>query len=230
MSTARRTSSSKSRATKKSPSGGAARAKVVWVSLVAAMTVVGGALVAIEGRPAPRADGLSLSPLVASGAPSTVESVFRTNQPLDRARWTGIVIHHSGSSIGSAVSIASEHEAMNLRGLGHHFIIGNGKGMVDGEITVGYRWMDQLPGAHAGGKNGDELNLHTISICLVGDGNRRSFTRQQYDRLVQLTSALCRELRIPPNRVFMHSDVAPTTDPGVLFPTADFRREISRLK
>jgi N-acetyl-anhydromuramyl-L-alanine amidase AmpD len=102
--------------------------------------------------------------------------------------------------------------------------------MSDGEIYVGYRWMDQLPGAHAGGKNGDNLNLHTISICLVGDGNRRSFSRLQYERLVQLTGALCRELNIPANHVYLHSDVAPTTDPGALFPTADFRREIAKAR
>src|SRR6188768_3666095 len=83
MPTARRKSSPKSSTTKKAQ-GNAARAKVVWVSLIAAMTVVGGTLVAIEGRPAPRADGLSLAPLVASGSPSTVESVFRTSHTLDR--------------------------------------------------------------------------------------------------------------------------------------------------
>lgn len=204
------------------------RAKVVWVSLVGAMTVVGGSLLAIEGRPAPRVGGLSLSPLVAAGTPTTVESVFSTTVPLDRQRWTGIVIHHSGAPLGNQATIASEHEAMGLRGLGHHFIIGNGKGMQDGGIHVGFRWMDQLPGAHAGGKNGDQHNLHSISICLVGEGNRRSFTHNQYNRLVQLTAALCRELGIPRDHVYLHSEIAETSDPGALFPTADFRRDLSR--
>jgi len=207
------------------------RSKIVWVSLLAAMTVVGGSLMALEGRPAPRVDGFILSPLVEAGEPNSIESIFRTvRKPLDRERWTGIVIHHSGSPIGNGTTIASEHEAMGLRGLGHHFVIGNGNGMQDGAIVAGYRWLDQLPGAHAGGKDGDAHNLHSISICLVGDGNRRQFTQTQYSQLVQLTAALCRELKIPVEHVYLHSQIAPTSDPGVLFPMAEFVRDVSRSR
>ncbi|MGE3107233.1 MAG: peptidoglycan recognition family protein [Phycisphaerales bacterium] len=204
------------------------RTKVVWLSLLGAMTTVGGMLLAVEGRPAPRVDGMSFAPLAAAGTPNVIESVFRTRTPLDKGRWTGIVIHHSNSPLGNATTIAAEHEAMGLRGLGHHFIIGNGNGMPNGELYVGFRWLEQLPGAHAGGPKGDEHNLHSISICLVGDGNRRSFTGAQYDRLIELTTALCRELDIPPDHVYLHSQIAPTNDPGALFPIAEFRRDIAK--
>ena len=106
----------------------------------------------------------------------------------------------------------------------------NGNGMRNGEVHVGYRWLEQLPGAHAGGARGDEHNLHSISICLVGDGNRRSFTQQQYESLVELTTALCREMNIPRDHVFLHSQIAPTSDPGALFSTANFRQALSQVK
>src|SRR4051812_13779178 len=46
--------------------GPARRVKLVWVSFLAAMTMVGGVLMALDDRPAPRLDGLSFAPLLAS--------------------------------------------------------------------------------------------------------------------------------------------------------------------
>ncbi len=196
------------------------RTQIVWVSLIAAMTGVGALLLLVQGRPLPRLNGLSLPALVAPTGAG--EAFLRTRTPLDHERWTGIVIHHSGASYGSPASIAAEHEAMNLRGLGHHFIIGNGFGMDDAEIHVGYRWLDQLPGAHVGGQAGEHHNRHSISICLVGDGNRRSFTDAQMRRLIDLVDALRREFALAPEDVLLHSQINETSDPGELFPASEF--------
>ncbi len=201
------------------------RAKLVWVSFLAAMTVVGGMLMLIDGRPVPRIDGLSLSPLAATGwqrGPSS-DPIRITRRELDHARWQAIVIHHSGSTVGSPASIEAENQSRNLKGLGHHFIIGNGNGMDDGQVHVGYRWMDQLPGAHAAGPNGDAYNLHAVSICLVGDGNRRPFTAMQLQQLSTLVENLQREFSIPADRVVLHSDIANVNDPGRLFPVEQIR-------
>jgi hypothetical protein len=204
------------------------RAKVVWLALLGAMTGVGGLLlVADRSASTARADGLALPPLLASSTGPAIESVFRTRKPLDKARWKAIVIHHSGQPFGSPTSIADEHAKLGFRGLGHHFIIGNGSPMDDGELHVGFRWLDQLPGAHAAGDQGEWHNQHSISITLVGNGDRKPFTRAQLARLDQLLRALCRELDIPADRVYLHSDIAPTSDPGVLFPQADVRRRLS---
>jgi N-acetyl-anhydromuramyl-L-alanine amidase AmpD len=192
------------------------------------MTGVGALLLALDGKPAPRVDGLSLPPLAAPAGTSDVEAIFNTRTPVSQTQWTGIVIHHSGSPYGTAATIAREHEAMNFKGLGHHFVIGNGNGMEDGELHVGYRWLDQLPGAHAAGPRGDEHNLHSISICLVGDGDRAPFTPAQLRRLSQLVTALQREFKIPPGHVLLHRDIAQTRDPGAFFPEADLRRSIAR--
>jgi N-acetyl-anhydromuramyl-L-alanine amidase AmpD len=206
------------------------RTRVVWAAFAGAMTLGCGLLLALESNPVPRSDGLALPPLVAAAPSNSIEAIFRTRSTLEPGRWQAIVVHHSGQTSGSPATISREHEARNLRGLGHHFVIGNGSGMDDGELHVGYRWLDQLPGAHAAGPNGDWYNLNAISICLVGDGNRRPFSDAQMARLNQLIEALARELKIPRSAIVLHSDIAPASDPGVLFSAARFQQSLDALK
>ncbi len=202
------------------------RNRVVWGALAASMTLVGGTLWALQGAPVPRLDGLSLPPLVAAAGPSSIEGALKTRAPLDRSRWSSIVVHHSGSVYSDPATLEAQHRAMNLQGLGYHFIIGNGSGMGDGEVHVGYRWLDQLPGAHVAGPRGDHFNRTSIGICLVGDGRRRTFTREQMDRLVELVQELSDRLSIAPGQVYLHSDLAGTEDPGRFFPSAAFREQV----
>lgn len=206
------------------------RTRVVWFAFASAMTLGCGLLLALESKPAPRSDGLALAALVAAAPSNLSEAVLNTRVKVEPGRWQSIVIHHSGQAAGSPASIARDHEAQNLRGLGHHFVIGNGAGMDDGELHVGYRWLDQLPGAHAAGANGDWYNINAISICLVGDGNRRPFTDAQMVRLNQLVESLARELNIPHSQIVLHSDIAPASDPGVLFPSARFQQMLDSVR
>ncbi|MEL7474277.1 MAG: peptidoglycan recognition family protein [Planctomycetota bacterium] len=206
------------------------RTRVVWGSLLGAMLGVGGLMWGLQGGPAPRVDGITLTPLAAASAPSSIEAVMRTRADLDERRWQSIVIHHSGSLSGSAASIADEHRSMNLNGLGYHFVIGNGRGAGDGAIHVGYRWLDQLPGAHAAGERGDHFNRHGIGVCLVGDGNRRGYTDLQLRRLSELVRTLAESLDIPEDQIVLHSDIAPARAPGRLFPEATFRERLGELR
>ena len=102
------------------------------------------------------------------------DPVFVLDQSLDRTRWTGIVIHHLGQPFGTAESVHRMHLGWGYQGLGYHFLIGNGNGLADGEVHVGYRWNQQLPGAHVVGPDATKLNEHTIGICLVGNGHSQS--------------------------------------------------------
>lgn len=164
---------------------------------------------------------------------------------LDRQRWTAIVIHHSGSPAGDAASIERRHFDAGLAGLGYHFVVGNGQGLDDGQVVVGYRWERQLPGAHvarwtraqvdpalawtapsASVPDADALNQHAIAICLVGNGERRSFTERQLRETVALVRALQAELGIRSEAIYLHSDVAPVVGPGRFFPIGDFRRQL----
>ena len=204
------------------------RRRVVWMTLLVAMTGVGGLLAALQGEKSPRLDGVALAAAIpAEGPRDSINSIFNTRAPLESGKWLGIVIHDSGSSTGSAASIAAEHEARGLLGLGHHYIIGNGRGADDGELYVGYRWLDQLPGAHAAGPDQDTYNRRYIGICLVGDGDRKPFTDAQMARLVELVGALTTELGIPARNVVLHRDIAATTSPGRFFSEATLRRALS---
>lgn len=205
----------------------ATRTKIVWGALLISMSGCAGLLMLSSSGSGSSLRGLSLTPLVASGAPTSIEGVFETRVPVDHQRWQSIVIHHSRSPYGSPESLDREHRAMNLQGLGYHFVIGNGNGMGDGEIHIGARWLDQRTGAHAGGQRADWYDDHSIGICLVGNGDRRPFSRAQIARLVQLTTALARQLDIPADAIVLHSDIAPTSDPGWYFPEAAFREQLA---
>lgn len=215
-----------SRGRKPAPKRGATRAQAVWGALVLAMTAVGGSLWLLDGGRPSQIDGLRLPALVAAAGPASIDRIFDTRVPMTAAPWQAIVIHHSGSTYGSAESIERDHKAMNLSGLGYHFVIGNGSGAGDGELHVGYRWLDQLPGAHTAGQYGEWYNRNAIGICLVGDGDRREFSDTQIARLVQTVQALQERLGIPAQNVILHSDVAQTSSPGKLFPVAAFREQL----
>ncbi|HYE63711.1 MAG TPA: peptidoglycan recognition family protein [Phycisphaerales bacterium] len=204
------------------------RAQTVWASLVGAMTLVGGGLFLMERGPVAAAEGLSLTPLMATAGVDSLEGIFATRNAIRPGNWQAIVIHDSGTPHGTQASLDAAARASGLKGLGYQFVIGNGNGMEDGEILVGHRWRDQVPGAHAAGSQADWFNRHSIGICLVGDGNRTRPTRAQMESLVRLSNALCRELGIPGNRVYLHSEIAPTDDPGRLFPAATLRSQLPR--
>lgn len=203
------------------------RTRTVWLALLGAMTTVGGLLVLLDGRPA-AVQGMTLTPLVATGTTQSLSTIFRTRQPLATERWSHIMIHHSGAPAGSPAMLEQQHRGAGLRSLGHHFVIGNGRGMEDGELHVGLRWLDQQPGAHAAGEHGDAFNQVAISICLVGDGNRQAFSRAQMDRLVQLVRSLQQQFNIPARNVVLHSAAAPVSDPGTLFPVAWLREQVAQ--
>lgn len=208
----------------------ASRAGVVWVALIGSMTLGGGLMWALDGSVAPRMDGVTLPALVASAGPASIESIFSTRAPMAEKKWNSIVIHHSGSPVGSPATIEAQHKALNFQGLGYHFVIGNGTGTDDGELYVGYRWRDQLPGAHVAGPQGDKLNRTSIGICMVGDGRRKPFTEQQMRRLNQLVISLMDKFDIPADHVYLHSDVAETADPGRFFPVTSFREQLRAAK
>jgi N-acetyl-anhydromuramyl-L-alanine amidase AmpD len=215
---ARRT---KSKARRKAPVS--RRSGVVWTALIGAMTSVGGLLWALDSR-AGADNGVTLPALVATTTPTSnpIGVIFNTTSPLDRQRWQSIVIHDSGSSYGTPASIEAQQRQANIQGLGFHFVIGNGNGTRAGELHVGNRWLLQQPGAHAVGARAEQMNLRGIGICLVGNGEKSEFPDAEIDRLVELVAALCQELNIPRDRVFLQSDIARVASPGRLFPEALF--------
>jgi hypothetical protein len=204
---------------------GSRRTKVVWLTFFSAVATVMGVLALIkQTNPRP---GFLLTSVEVLGQTPQNDAVFQTRRPLDRQRWNSIVIHHSGEPAGDAQTITRQHLAAGLKGLGHHFLIGNGNGLGDGVVHVGYRWIDQLPGAHVSGPQQDEYNERSIAICLVGNGDRRRFTDRQVAQLVGLVQRLQAELNIPARNVYLHRDLSrATTSPGRFFPTAALQEQL----
>ncbi len=205
------------------------RTGVVWISFTAALTLVCGVLALSDG--AGTSQGYLATTLETIGERPEREMVFRTSSPLDRERWEGVVIHHLGAPAANPDAIHRRHQALGYDGLGYHFVIGNGNGLGDGVIHIGYRWDEQLPGVHTVGADAAHHNQHSIGICLVGNGNQQPFTDRQMAALLMLLERLQRELDLPGSAIHLHRDVAGeisprVTSPGKFFPTSRLREQL----
>lgn len=190
------------------------------------MTGVGGLLWALGDPAGPSLPGRSLPSLMASTTPGTLESVFDTRAPIDASRWQAIVIHHSGGVFATPETLDTQARASGLQGLGYHLVIGNGNGMDDGEVHVGYRWLSQLAGAHTAGEKGDWFNRNAIGVCVVGNLDRRGPTDTQFRQLAAVVRQLQSRFKIPADRVHLHRELANTTSPGRLFDAVAFREQL----
>lgn len=111
-------------------------------------------------------------------------------------------------------------------GIGYHFVIGNGKGMPDGEIEPTFRWKQQMQGAHAGVA---DYNQHGIGIVLVGNFEGEAPTAAQVTSAKRLVRILTREYEIKTSEIIGHSDVKPTECPGNHFPLIEIRDSAAAL-
>jgi hypothetical protein len=151
-----------------------------------------------------------------------VGALIRSRGVTPRA-WTAIIVHHSATSAGNAASMDAHHRRVRRmpRGLAYHFVIGNGRGLGDGEIEVGPRWTHQQPGAHVASTLRDASTRAiwdevAIGIVLVGNFEDSSPTERQLAALDELVGALRRRFHIERARVFGHGEIegAHTACPG----------------
>ncbi len=142
-------------------------------------------------------------------------------------KWKYIIIHHSATDIGSALSIHHGHERRGfIEGLGYHFLIDNGTlGKSDGQIETSPRWTKQQDGAHckAGG-----MNYKSIGICVVGNLSQERPSAKQLASLVSLVNTLRKYYHIPTKNILGHGQVrgSKTECPGKLFPWKDFLKKL----
>jgi len=153
-----------------------------------------------------------------SPLPSKVKKAI-DQAKVKRGRWKHIVIHHSATSQGSAAGMDVYHRKQRHmeNGLAYHFVIGNGKGMPDGGISVGNRWTRQLHGGHL---SSNALNEVSIGICLVGHFDQTRPTAKQLRSLQALIASLRKRCRLPASSVKTHQEINTvyTRCPGKLFP------------
>jgi hypothetical protein len=171
----------------------------------------------------------SRSPATQRGAPLP-PSVSRalSRIPVEPRRWQYVVVHHSGTRMGTVKGMDRYHREQRHmeNGLAYHFVIGNGRGMDDGEVAVGHRWLEQLDGGHL---RSEELNKISIGICLVGDFETDYPTAKQMQHLKTLTRYLLDRCRIGSSGLRTHQQINPiyTRCPGRNFPTKTFLREFT---
>jgi len=147
--------------------------------------------------------------------------------------WKYIVLHHTASEQGDVASIHESHlknkdkNGKPWLGIGYHFVIGNGKGMSDGEIEPTFRWKKQMQGAHAGVA---EYNQHGVGIVLVGNFEDSAPTPAQLVSVKRLVRMISREYEIPATQIVGHGDVKATECPGTHFPLSSIRDSIAVLE
>lgn len=160
--------------------------------------------------------------LILQAAPiRPVISLYRSH------KWKYIIIHHSATDEGNALSFYKFHRSRGWTNLGYHFVINNGtEGKQDGQIEISPRWIKQQDGAHCQVGN---MNCKGIGICLVGNFNRDNVSKQQMDSLIYLVNILRNYYNIPLRNIMGHGQVqrAKTECPGNNFPWREFR---DRLK
>jgi len=143
--------------------------------------------------------------------------------------WKFIVLHHSATENGSVEGIDAAHKQRvdsngnPWRGIGYHFVIGNGNGMEDGEIQPTFRWHDQSDGAHAGAAQYNQLG---IGICLIGNFEEQPPTKAQLAAIKRVVAEFKREFVMEQSQVIRHGDIKSTACPGRLFPF----EEVAKVK
>jgi hypothetical protein len=195
---------------------------IVLVSLVGAMTLASGLLLLLEPSvPAGWRGGVPLQKVHQAAAPDGL--LFDTHVEVMPGHWKAIVIHDSGSLVGSAETIDRAHRRLGRDGLGYHFVINNASGGKDGRIERGPRWRGQIRGAHSAGDRSRWLNEHAIGICVIGDFRRQAPTAAQLDRLVWLVQQVQTRLGIPSSEILLPTDHEVRPGDGSHFPVERVR-------
>lgn len=141
--------------------------------------------------------------------------------------WKYVVVHHSATETGNARRFDYFHRKIRHMpmGMAYHFVIGNGRGLADGEVEAGSRWILQQPGGHL---KSNEQNLIALGICLVGDFEKVPPTEKQLESLRSLARFLQAKFSIPRSRVLGHREMrgSHTRCPGRLFPLRSLRKKL----
>ena len=188
---------------------------IVIASLVTVLSGTSALLLALA--PAP----LTPEPLLIAideQGPELGSALFRTQQPAEGTPWKYIYIHQSKSFSGNAMTLSPGGNC------GDHFLIGNGDGLIDGEIQMTQRWNLQQPPAPpqgVGAMNGD-----VISVCVVGDFDQTRPTASQFHRIADLTKTLQAKYRIAPENVMLYPDAPTAGGIGKHFPVTAFREQL----
>ena len=189
---------------------------IVFSTLLGVLSLTSALLMALA--PAPLVPDAATS-LFAVDEPRSMDVIFETKAPVAANHWKYVYIHHTQTTSGNALSLAQATD-----GMGDHFIIGNGDGLMDGEIQIGQRWNQQQVALPPKGAN--RINGECISIGLVGDFDKTIPTPTQLRRLGQLVATLQGELHVPAANVLVVDIPKSRAGIGRYFPKSAFRTQL----
>jgi N-acetyl-anhydromuramyl-L-alanine amidase AmpD len=170
----------------------------------------------------PGAVHAAAKPKPARAKPQAPDLAVKTEKTLSaisvRGSWKHIVIHHTATPSATPGGIDRFHRQQRHmeNGMAYHFLIGNGRGMDDGEIYVGDRWKKQIQGGHLAS---EQLNMSSIGICLVGNFEAKPPTERQMKSLDALIRKLRQQTGLARTAVTTHRSIHPrhTSCPGKHF-------------
>jgi len=195
------------------------RKLIVFSTLLTVLSLTSALLMALA--PAPLVPDAATS-LFAVDEPRSLDAIFQTKSPLAADRWKYIYIHHTQTASGNALTLASQSD-----GMGDHFLIGNGDGLMDGEIQLGQRWnQQQVASPPAGARFDAAARPSIISIGLVGDFDKTVPTPTQLRRLTQLVGVLQGELHVAAANVLVVDTPRSSAGIGRYFPKSGFQAQL----
>jgi hypothetical protein len=178
-------------------------------ALVAAMSVGTLVLLWMETIPAQPRVPLPLQAVRNARAEPGLGIIHQTDVPLQYIRWRNVVVHDAGAD-GPAVAGRC------------HFLIGSAEEHGDGTVISTRLWRRQRPGRHIY-VPGYAFENESIGVCLLNDYGQAGPSRRQLAALVQLLRGLQVTCQIPPDRVYLHSELGKPGCPGEHFPAEALR-------
>ena len=187
------------------------------------LSVTAGAIILKLLQPEPLTNVTAFS---LSAAFTPIQQIFETRVPVDSSRWQSIVIHQTGSTTGSAQTIAQSSRKAGLNGLGYHFVINNGRGAPDGRIQVSQCWVEQKPqGYYPLGQVGTSAGS-AIRICLIGDFSTSGPSPTQMRQLQSLLRSIQQYCRIPSRKISLAGSMAAGMNQWRFFPLNELRESL----
>lgn len=123
-----------------------------------------------------------------------------------------IVVHHTDTTKESPEEVNAAHKAQGWNGIGYHFYIRK-----DGTIYRGR--PEEVIGSHTYGRNRD-----TIGICLEGNFEKETPTKEQMKSLVNISADMIIKYNL--EDIKKHSDLNSTLCPGKNFPMDSYLKEV----
>lgn len=188
------------------------RTVVVFFGLVGVLTATSALLLAVA--PAPLTPERNGSLMAAQEHPPKLEGVLQTSVPIEKDRWQYVYVRHS-RTLPTPSGFASQ---------GDHFIVQTGAGLMDGQVQMTTRWLNQASAVPPAGVA--SIDPRCVTVVIVGDLDRNVPTPAQVASVTSLVRTLQSELKISSDKVMLIDQRGSVAGIGRFFPLDAFRENL----